>query len=146
MTGTPFLLPATISPSPTKVTGTAGNGQVAVWWTAPASNGGSAITGYQVQLATSVGGPYKRGGLSDELDDDIVYGDRTQQRHDGMLGRRTHSLTKNAENSGCLASAAKLSAETFRSLQTPQILDSYEHRWPVTSHLFGHREGRTLVD
>ena len=58
MTGTPFLLPATISPSPTKVTGTAGNGQVAVWWTAPASNGGSAITGYQVQLATSVGGPY----------------------------------------------------------------------------------------
>ncbi len=58
MTGTPFLLPATISPSPTKVTGTAGNGQVAVWWTAPASNGGSAITSYQVQLATSVGGPY----------------------------------------------------------------------------------------
>ena len=48
----------TVPGGPTNVTGTAGNGQVAVSWTAPASNGGSAITGYQVQLATSVGGTY----------------------------------------------------------------------------------------
>src|SRR5437867_9959248 len=48
----------TVPGGPTNVTGTAGNGQVAVSWTAPAGNGGSAITGYQVQLATSVGGTY----------------------------------------------------------------------------------------
>src|SRR5207253_2142457 len=48
----------TVPGGPTNVTGTAGNGQVAVSWTAPASNGGSAITGYQVQFATIVGGTY----------------------------------------------------------------------------------------
>ena len=34
--------------APTAVTGTAGNGSVALGWTAPASNGGSPITGYTV--------------------------------------------------------------------------------------------------
>ena len=38
--------------------GTPGNHQVALSWTAPASNGGSALTGYQVQVATSAGGAY----------------------------------------------------------------------------------------
>ena len=52
------VTPATVPDAPTNVTGTAGNTQVAVSWTAPVSNGGSAITGYQVQVATSASGPY----------------------------------------------------------------------------------------
>jgi titin len=39
---------ATPPGAPTAVTGTAGNGSVALTWTAPASNGGGAITGYRV--------------------------------------------------------------------------------------------------
>ena len=39
---------ATVPGAPTGVGGTAGNGSVALSWTAPASNGGSAITGYRV--------------------------------------------------------------------------------------------------
>ncbi len=40
--------PSTVPGSPTGVTAIAGNGQAVVSWTAPASNGGSAITGYTV--------------------------------------------------------------------------------------------------
>src|SRR5690606_24029881 len=39
---------ATAPGGPTNVTAIAGNGQAAVSWSAPVSNGGSAITGYKV--------------------------------------------------------------------------------------------------
>jgi hypothetical protein len=52
------VTPVTVPGTPTSVTGTAGNAQVALSWAAPASNGGSAITGYHVQQATSANGPY----------------------------------------------------------------------------------------
>ncbi len=42
------VTPATVPGVPQSVTATAGNGQVTVTWTAPASTGGSAITGYTV--------------------------------------------------------------------------------------------------
>jgi len=45
---------ATVAGAPTGVTGAAGNGSVALSWTAPASNGGSPITGYRV--TPSIGG------------------------------------------------------------------------------------------
>ncbi len=40
--------PSTVPGAPTGVSATAGNGQAVVSWTAPASNGGSVITGYTV--------------------------------------------------------------------------------------------------
>ena len=49
---------ATVPGTPTSVTGAAGNAQVTVAWTAPASIGESPITGYRVQVATSAAGSY----------------------------------------------------------------------------------------
>jgi hypothetical protein len=47
----PDVLPA----APTGVTGTAGAAQVTLYWTAPAANGGSAITSYAIQQSTNNG-------------------------------------------------------------------------------------------
>jgi hypothetical protein len=41
--------------APTNVTATAGNAQAVVSWTAPASNGGSPVTGYDVQYSSNGG-------------------------------------------------------------------------------------------
>jgi PKD repeat protein len=45
----------TVPDPPTGLTGTAGNGQVALSWTAPASDGGVAITSYRVYRGTTSG-------------------------------------------------------------------------------------------
>ncbi|MGN6696131.1 MAG: fibronectin type III domain-containing protein [Aquihabitans sp.] len=42
------VTPRTVPGAPTNVTGTAGNAKVSLSWAAPASNGGSAVTGYTV--------------------------------------------------------------------------------------------------
>jgi hypothetical protein len=56
--------PATLPTAPTGVTGTAGNGQVALQWTAPSSNGGAAIDGYDVKFGSSASGPWTAGPAS----------------------------------------------------------------------------------
>ncbi|MDE2589937.1 MAG: fibronectin type III domain-containing protein, partial [Patescibacteria group bacterium] len=44
------------SPSaPTGLTATAGNAQISLSWTAPSSNGGSAVTGYEIERSTNGG-------------------------------------------------------------------------------------------
>lgn len=48
-------VPATVAGSPTNVSGTRGSGQVSLTWTAPALDGGAAITDYKVQTSTDGG-------------------------------------------------------------------------------------------
>jgi Zn-dependent protease len=48
----------TVADAPIGLTATPGNAQVALSWTAPSFNGGSAITGYKVYRSTTSGGPY----------------------------------------------------------------------------------------
>src|SRR5439155_16583572 len=55
--------PATTPGAPTGLTATRGNGQVTLNWSAPSSDGGSAITGYNV-AASPGGATCATGGLS----------------------------------------------------------------------------------
>ncbi|NDG26016.1 MAG: fibronectin type III domain-containing protein, partial [Proteobacteria bacterium] len=52
------VTPITTPSAPTLVTGTAGDEQVALSWTAPESNGGSAITGYKIEYQLASGGAW----------------------------------------------------------------------------------------
>ncbi|HWG72759.1 MAG TPA: fibronectin type III domain-containing protein, partial [Acidimicrobiales bacterium] len=49
-------VPDTVPGAPSAVGATAGSGQVSLAWTAPASDGGSAVTGYNVYEGTAAGG------------------------------------------------------------------------------------------
>jgi Fibronectin type III domain len=53
---TPVAVQATVPSPPQSLTANAGNGSVNLSWAAPASNGGSPITGYNVYRGTSAGG------------------------------------------------------------------------------------------
>src|SRR6185436_3982913 len=48
--------PATVPGAATLTSATAGNASVALAWSAPASNGGAAITGYRIWRGTTAGG------------------------------------------------------------------------------------------
>lgn len=50
-----YAAPLTVPGAPTGLTATPGNTQVALSWTAPASNGGSALTDYTVQYSSNGG-------------------------------------------------------------------------------------------
>ena len=74
----PVVTPATVPGAPTAVTAAAGNGSATVSWSAPASNGGSAVTSYLVtpfigtvaQPTTTISGtPPVTTGTSDRPDE-----------------------------------------------------------------------------
>ena len=50
------VTPRTVPGAPTAVAGTAGNGEVALTWVAPASDGGAAVTDYEVSVYDGAGG------------------------------------------------------------------------------------------
>src|SRR4029077_1388400 len=54
-TGPPPPPPPTAPGAPTNLLASAGNSTVSLSWTAPASNGGAAITGYNVLRSTTSG-------------------------------------------------------------------------------------------
>jgi len=54
-TASSAVVPFTVPSAPTSVSGSPGNAQIPISWTAPSSNGGSAITDYVVQFSSNGG-------------------------------------------------------------------------------------------
>jgi Thermolysin metallopeptidase, alpha-helical domain/Fibronectin type III domain/Thermolysin metallopeptidase, catalytic domain len=81
------VTPRAVPGAPTAVTATAGNAQAVVSWTAPASDGGSPITGYTVTAApsgrtASTTGATTDGHRPDQRDGVHVHGDCYQRGRD----------------------------------------------------------------
>jgi YD repeat-containing protein len=60
----PSYAPYTVPEAPTTVSGTPGNGEVGLSWTAPRSNGGSAITNYSYQFSSNGGATWSASALT----------------------------------------------------------------------------------
>ncbi len=88
---------------PTGLIATAGNGQVSLSWTAPASNGGAAIIGYDVYLGTS-----SHGESASPVDTSLITG--TSYTVTGLTNGTTYYFTADAVNDADLHSAASAEA------------------------------------
>ena len=102
MSATPVAA-ATVPGSPTLNSATAGNGQVSLTWSAPASNGGAAITSYTVTVSN--GATCLTGGLACTIT--------------GLTNGTTYSFTVRASNSVGTGSASNALSATPVAPATP---------------------------
>ena len=116
---TPTAPVATVPGAPTGLTATPGNGQVSLSWTAPASNGGSAISGYRIYRAT-VAGAESYTGIT-------VTG--TSYTNTGLTNGTTYYYKVSAENDvGEGSLSAEASATPATAPSSPLSLTAMQHK------------------
>ena len=94
---------------PTGLTATAGNGQATLSWTAPASNGGAAIIGYDVYLGTS-----SHGESASPVNTSLIGG--TSYTVTGLTNGTTYYFTADTVNDADLHSAPSAQASATPAL------------------------------
>ena len=110
-------LPAAVAPGmPTGLTAMAqGQNQIGLSWTAPADNGGSAITGYTFEYSTDGGSTWSDPAATDSM---------TSHSHTGLTAGTTYSYrvtAMNAIDSGMASVMASATTADAPALGTPSI-------------------------
>ncbi len=111
----------TVPQSPTGLVATAGNAQVSLSWSAPSSNGGSAITGYNVYRGTTAGG---------ESSVPVATVTTSTYADTGLTNGQTYYYTVKAVNSAG-TSAASNEASATPSASIASTITVYAHRIPA---------------
>ena len=101
--------PRTVPGQPTGLSATPGNAQVSLVWTAPSSNGGSAITGYSISYS---------GGT-------ITTGTGTSTTVTGLTNGTQYSFTVAAVNVAGTGAASGSASATPSAAQPPPINDGF---------------------
>ena len=109
---TPFTVPG----APTGVVGTSGNGQIALTWTAPSDDGGSAITDYQVSVFDSGGGAAT--GVSGAANPRLVGSATTHYVFTGLTNATAYTFEVAAVNSAGTGVLSALSSPATASTFT----------------------------
>jgi hypothetical protein len=128
---------ATVPGKPTGVTATAGNGSGVVSWTAPASNGGSAITGYTVTSSP---------------DGKTCTTSATSCTVSGLTSGQPYTFTVTATNAAGTGPASDPSSSitvnligaTYHALTPTRILDSRDGYWIGLAGAFSSHVARTF--
>jgi len=104
----------TVPPAPQNLVVTAGNAQVTLKWNAPSSNGGAAITGYNVYRGTTAGGEGTTAITS-------VSGSTTSYTDTGLTNGNKYYYTVTAVNSVGTSSASNEASATPQTTPTLSV-------------------------
>ena len=129
------VTPYTVPGAPTIGTATAGNGQATITFTAPASNGGSAITSY---TATSTPGSIT-GTLNQAGSGTITVS--------GLTNGTAYTFTVKANNAGATASAASAVSNSVTPLlpaplanaASSVLVDGFTANWDAVTNATGYK-------
>ncbi|HYL65635.1 MAG TPA: fibronectin type III domain-containing protein, partial [Nitrosopumilaceae archaeon] len=139
---TAYYSTASVTTVPTSLTATAASSQINLSWTAPTSNGGSAITGYKIERSTDSGTTWST-IVANTANTAITYSDT------GLAASSTYTYRVSAINSIGTSSPSNTASATTASTQLSLTIKSVDMSGnPITgmSTVIRYANGTTIAE